>query len=453
MIRYFLAMLLAVPSFAQLQISLFDGTSEHSLTPVTDLGSATMGDATEFRFHARNNSNAGIALQSLALSGQGFTISDKPTLPYIVAPQNFVEFRLRLAPLAAGSYSATLAVNGASYIVIAASASAPVLSLASNPASVLTGGASIDFGRIQRLRSTSLSLRLANSGTAALVVKTITVMGDAFHGPNGIKLPANLAAGSVITFQISFDPKTAGPLNGSLTIDNRSFILTGTAFDAPLPQPQITITGVTTSGSQPKVSIKFASAPESSGSGTLTLDFQPSNTISPDDSAILFLATGSRKLSFQVIEGDSVASIGTQKEVVFQTGTTAGVITLTAQVGGFTVQTPVVVALAPVLVDTATALRRVSDLDVTITGFDNTRTAGKFNFTFYDRAGAMVGPGAIRVDATADFGRYFAISRVGGSFLMRASFPVTGDATQIGGVDVELVNVTGISRTARLNLQ
>jgi hypothetical protein len=71
-------------------------------------------------------------------------------------------------------------------------------------------------------------------------------------------------------------------------------------------------------------------------------------------------------------------------------------------------------------------------------------------FTFFDTSGRQIQPGAIRVEAAADFRRYFTASTLGGIFSVRAQFPVTGDASAISGVEVEVVNASGTTRTQRI---
>jgi hypothetical protein len=454
--RFLCMMAFAAAAYSQVQVFTFDGTAEHAMAGVTDLGSTAILDFSETRFRARNNGVAAVSLQTLSLSGQAFSISAKPSLPYIIAPGNFVEFRVRFAPAGAGSYSATLAVNGAQFFLRATCIAAPVLSVQNEAiGTLLDSSSAIDFGRVLKNRSATKQLRMANSSTVPLTVSTLRVIGSAFHGASDVTLPLQLAPGAAVTFSVSFDPKTSGQQSGSLQVDARAFAITGTGYDPPLPTPSIAINGPAASAAQPALSVKLADVSEVAGNGTITLDFQPATPGTPDDPAIMFLATGSRRMSFQVAEGDSAASFGTPsvKQIAFQTGTTAGKITFTIQLGDYTGTTVMTIAPAPVALDSARASLRVSDLDVQITAFDNTRTGGKFNFTFYDRSGKTVGAGAIPVDVSSDFGRYFAISKVGGAFLMRATFPVTGDATQIGGVEVELINSVGSSRTARLTLQ
>ena len=455
--RLAIGLILTASAYAQqLQVVFFDGTAESAVGSSVSLGATAMSDATQSRFRARNTGVSAVAVQTIAVAGQAFTISNKPSLPYVMAPGNYVEFRVQFAPQSPGSYSATLTVNSITTLLLASGVAAPVLTVQNDTiGSLLTAGSPIDFGRILKNTSAMREIRVANTTNTALQVNVVSVGGVTFHGPTGIVLPARLAPGTAANFQLTFDPKASGAQTGMLTVDGRSFQLTGTAYDPPFPQPSISIDGAAASGAQPRLAVKLAQASGVAGTGTLTLDFKPNPSTTPDDPAIVFVSTGSRRLTFQVAEGDTAVSFGSpaQKNVVFQTGTTAGTLTLTAQLGDYTEKSVVTIAPVPVSLDKASANRRVSDLDVQMTAFDNTRTAGKFNFTFYDLAGKVIQPGSIALDSTADFSRYFAISRVGGSFLMRATFPVTGDAAQIGGVDVEIVNAAGSTKTDRLKLQ
>ena len=107
---------------------------------------------------------------------------------------------------------------------------------------------------------------------------------------------------------------------------------------------------------------------------------------------------------------------------------------------------------AVVGVDSVRGLRGGSALEVQITGYDNTRSLAKLAFTFYDKSARAVQPGQMTVDVTTAFRNYFAASQKesGGVFLLRAVFPVTGDSSGIGAVDVELTNSSGVARPARV---
>jgi hypothetical protein len=109
-----------------------------------------------------------------------------------------------------------------------------------------------------------------------------------------------------------------------------------------------------------------------------------------------------------------------------------------------------VVTPTAVSLDSSSGVRRTSDVDVSLTGFDNTRSISTLAFTFFDSAGRTIQPGVLRVDASADFQRYFQAGSAGGMFAMRATFPVSGDATKVVGVEVEITNAAGVTRTQRL---
>jgi hypothetical protein len=86
-------------------------------------------------------------------------------------------------------------------------------------------------------------------------------------------------------------------------------------------------------------------------------------------------------------------------------------------------------------------------------GYDNTYSVGAMLFKFYDLAGNIVQPGALSADFSPQFRTCFTASQAGSSFQMRVSFPVTGDSTQIGAVDVTLMNSAGSVTLQHLKFQ
>ena len=160
-------------------------------------------------------------------------------------------------------------------------------------------------------------------------------------------------------------------------------------------------------------------------------------------------ANGAREVAFAVAAGSRNITFDGAPEAVLQTGTTAGTLRLEAVTEtGSAVETyrfdP-----APVTVDTAAARRNGAALEIDLTGFDNTRGVGSLNFRFFDRAG---NPAGIVTSTPAEqFKAFFDQSNLGGVFRLRASFPVTGDATMVGSVIVEIANGVGRTDLPRLN--
>ena len=186
------------------------------------------------------------------------------------------------------------------------------------------------------------------------------------------------------------------------------------------------------------------------GTGDLRMEFQPAVPTGPDDPAIQFVETGARAIAFSAAEGDTHGRFGEPADTILQTGTTAGTLLLTARMGATTETLSLIIPAAAVGLDSVRATRTGTGVDVSISGFDNTRTASQIAFTFFDASSAPVGAGAIRVDAGGDFRRYFESTAAGGAFQVRASFPIAGNASQVSAVEVEVTNSAGVARSERI---
>jgi hypothetical protein len=433
---------------AQLQIAVPSQGSEQPVSGVYDLGSVAVGDTLETKFRLRNLGNAAVTLSSLRVLGDGFTLAGQPSLPHTVAPTWNVDFTVRFQARGSGSYSANLTANGLSILLRASGLAAATIRA---DGTEISSGASLDFGRVERRASARKQFELANLSNTAVSVRRIELGGQAFRLELAQAPPFELPPGAAASFDVLFQPSTAGVYSGTIAIDGRTIRLTGAAMEPPFTRPAVVLeTTPAGSAQQGKVAVRFAGPSRASGNGQLRIDFRSLAQGAGTDTTIQFPSSGSRTLPFTVSEGDSAARFGDSFEAVFQTGTTAGTIVFTAEVGGFTEQTTLSIGTAPVRIDSTSAVRSGGMLEIQAVGYDNTHSLGQLIFTFYDRSGQAVQPGAIRVDAGNDFKRYFESSTLGGAFALRANFPVAGDATSITAVEVELVNPAGSTRTERI---
>ena len=437
-------------ALAQLQLYLFDGTNETPVGLTYDVGTAAPGDTIETRFRVRNLSTAAITIQSISVPGPQFSIESAPSLPYILAPGAPVDFRTAFSGSQSGTYSAVLAVNNLSVSLTGTVAPGADLYLAGS-STPLPGGATIDFGSVLRGDSGSQSFVLKNNSSASLTVKSISVTGAAFQGPLGLTPPVRLEAGASVPFEISFEPPTPQRQQGTLAIDQRVFQLTGLGFDPPLPTASIVFDSQTAlSAQQLNVSIPLASTSDVSGTGTLALDFQPSVSGVTDDPAVQFLSGPPRLATVTISPGDTVAKFSGQRALAFQTGTTAGTISFTLTLPNTTTHASLTISPAAIDISSATGVRRVGDLDVSVVGFDNTYSASRLAFTFVDANGNIIQPGTIQVDETSAFHTYFTSGQNGGAFSLRATFPVTGDVNQVSSVQVGMTNSAGVTQTQQI---
>ncbi len=442
------ASLLPLSALAQLQVFQFDGTNYTPVGAVVNIGTAAPGDTIITRFRVRNMSSAPVVLQTISLAGEGFTIQSSPSLPYTlppyVGPTSEAEIDTNFSPTIIASYSATLAINSTNIILQGTAAPAATLSL-SGSTTPLAAGATVGFGSVAVGSNQTQGFLLFNTGTAAITVQTLTVSGAAFTGPIGLTAPVQLQPGQTATFQVTFTAQSGTPAQGVLTVDSRTFNLTGQGLAAPLPSATITFAStVGGSAQQNSISIPLASASQVNGTGTLTLSFQPSVAGVTDDPAVQFLSGPLRQATVSISPGASTAEIGGQPSIAFQTGTTAGTITFTLTLeNNAPQQATLTIPPSVIVLDSFTAVRELGSLNVAFAGFDNTYSASQLQFTFYDLNGLAFAQGAINVDAATQFQQYFATTQAGGSFSLLATFPVAGDTTQIGFVMAELTNSAG----------
>jgi hypothetical protein len=411
------------------------GGAEQAAPAVYDFGSLYAGESASARFRLRNTSSAAATVTVLSVAGVGFALS--PTaLPVGLAPQGTLDFGVSFSAPDTGAYSAALRSDGIAILLTVTVA--PRLTYRVDPPSGTAFPGPLDFGSVVRGVAAQRRITIQNETALVLIVPAISVNGADFALLGTAPSGQALGPGQGGEFTIVFTPHSAGALQGSLTLGDRSYPVLGTGTDPPLPKPTVVLDlNQAASAQQGAWIVRFDAPAQTSGSGTATLDFR-----GPADSAIAF-AAGGRSVTFPIAPGDL------QAVLPFQTGTSAGVITCTVQIGDSSGQQSVTIAAAPPGIGTAQAVRSIGTLAVNITGFDNTRSLGALSFTFYDATGNPIAPGAILIDATADFAQYFAGSSLGGVFLLRADFPVTGNATMVASCEATLANNAGTTKTQR----
>jgi hypothetical protein len=443
------AAMLLPAAWAQFGLSVVSNSGEQAAPPVYDMGPIYPGETVTTAFRIRNTAAAAATLDLLEVAGVGFQLAGAPQLPMTLPSQAAVDFSVTFQASMVASYSAALRSDGISIFLTARVL--PWLTYSVDTGAGLQPLASVvGFGVVQRGSAATRHFTIVNQMSGALSVPLIVVQGEGFAfadaSPSGIVLQP----GQGTAFDLEFQPgaqDAAGVLSGSLAIGNRSYGLTGTVVDPPLPQPKLVITlAQAASAQQGAVSVTFDAPAKTGGSGTLTLDFRPAMPGATDPT--IAFASGGRVISFTVAVGDAQVHFASGLNAPFQTGTTAGALVFAVQLGGSTDQQTIAISPAAVGVTAAQALRQTGLIEVQVTGFDNTRSAGALAFTFFDAAGNTLAPGAIQTDASAAFANYFQSSAAGGAFLLTAVFPVTGDASQVVAFEAQITNSAGTAVTA-----
>jgi hypothetical protein len=447
-----LLLLLPVTLNAQIALFNFDGTTETSVGSTFNYGAVSSGDAKDVRFRARNVGSSPMDVTTISVSGSGFTRSAlNGVVPSTVAPGNFLEFTIRFTAGPPAAYSANLQVNGISVLLLAASVAAPVLTVL--PSCSPGAPNSINFPATAIGATGLCNFSLRNTNAQSIVISTLTVTGDAaFQAPN-LTTPFTLNPNDAITFVIQFTP-VCGTLNYNavLTVNGRNFPLAGIGLTPPLPKPSLIFDATQiASGEQHSISMTLPTPAACAASGNLNMAFAGI----ADDRSIFFLAGSARSVPFSVAANATPVSINGQSSAAFQTGTTAGTITFSLNGTAIAADatTTLTIAPAPIAVETVTASnQRLGELDVNVVGYDNTYSAGAMSFTFFDTSGNQIGS-PIAADFTSNFKTFYSGATTGSTFLMRISFPVQGDQTRVGKVQMTLTNSAGQAQTGSLTFQ
>ncbi|HTD45191.1 MAG TPA: hypothetical protein VK687_13460, partial [Bryobacteraceae bacterium] len=388
--------------------------------------------------------------------GGGFIVQYVPSTPYTIAPGNFLDIYVHFVSGAVGNYSGTLQVstqaNTWSVSLQASVIPGPVVTVGSPCAGPDPTGA-ISFGRVEVGGIVNCTLSIFNPNPQSLTISPIAGSGAAFSITAAPSV--TIDPGQSASFPMKFTAALTGPAAGTLTVGTRTYSLTGTGFNSPLSTPILSFdTPTVASNEQHTLTIRLPQPAPVAASGLVNLAFTPTVTAVTNDSAIQFVATSKRVLSFTVGQGSTAVLLNNQAGAVFSTGTTAGRITFTVDAGAFGLMgdptTTLIVAPLPIVIELASATRHANDLDITVQGFDNSYTAGVMSFSFYDAAGGMIGQ-AIPADFSQAFASFFKGQQSGSTFLMGATFPVTGNASTIRSVDVTLTNSAGVAHTQRLS--
>lgn len=304
----------------------------------------------------------------------------------------------------------------------------------------------------------SISPANADLGSAAF---NLTVVGQGFtRGAtvqwNGSALVTSYVNLNHLTAQVPASLLTTVGTATVTVMDPGSVPVSGSAtFTITAPTAVAHATGPTTSapGTQPTVQVSLNPYP-ADVTVTLALTFAPLPPNQVADPAVLF-ANGTAVDTF-VVPANSTAAI---PPVSLQTGTTAGTITIVAQLtaGGTNITPstlpPVVInvpAEAPVI-SSAKLTRNGKTIQLVIDGLSSSRDMSQADFHFTAAPGATLKTTDLTVSLTGAFTTWYqddASAAFGTAFEYTQPFTLDSDATDVQSVTVTLTNSVGKSQPA-----
>lgn len=447
--------LLPLAARAQLAIYAVNGATETVVGATFSFGQVPLNTTSDISFRVYNTGGAPVSVNAI-LGGAGFALAPVQLPVVILAHSTSAQALLltvHFTPATTAGYSANLQVNSVAVILVGSGVMAPTVASVSG----CSAGPPFNFGNVQATFSTSCTFSLQNLNPQAITVASIAINGLGFTGPYGVTAPLTLDAGTSVSFSVNFTPPAALVYTGSISIGTQSFALRGTGQPPPLPTPALQFgSGAAASAQQRVLTMTIPGGSPIAATGLVNIAFTPATPAVKDDSQIAFLANGSRSIPFSVSAGATQVLLSGQGSAVFQTGTTEGTLTFavttTAAMAGDPT-TKLAIPGASVIIDSSVASKaRLGFLDITITGADNTYSAGAMSFSFFDTSGKAIG-GTLNADFTSAFRTYFAGQTAGSGFKILVSFPVSGSAAPIGSVTLSMTNAAGIASTGSLTFQ
>lgn len=223
--------------------SLTDLNSGDRITfPATNAGSSAQAIVSVI-----NRGTAAGSLQSISLSGSAFQLAGSPA-PVQLQPGQQASFSVTFIPQGTGGSQGLITVTLASSTVTFALAGTGTTAnfsasyaLADGNLRPLTSGTSITFPSVDVNGNTTATITILNQGPGTGTVSSIAVGGAGFQVTGLSALPATVASGQSLHFNIVFNPTQSGAFNGNFTIFLTGSSISGTLLGSTT-SPSFTLT-------------------------------------------------------------------------------------------------------------------------------------------------------------------------------------------------------------------
>ena len=185
-----------------------------------DFGSVMVGSSASQTLTVTNSGQGKFTLTTVSASGPGFSISGL-SAPQTLASGQSVSLTVAFKPTIAGQESGNISVAIGSQgpqLVGSLNGAGSTTALSVTPSVV-------SFGNVNVGSPVNQSLRLTNSSSASVAIKSVSATGIGF-GISGLTTPQTLTPNESVNFTAEFNPKTAGNETGAISIGTAGTPLT-----------------------------------------------------------------------------------------------------------------------------------------------------------------------------------------------------------------------------------
>lgn len=416
-----------------------------------------------------NDGDVAGTINSVSLSGTSFTLENTPALPLSIAPGTSALIGVAFTPRDTGSLTGRLRLDNIGFNLAGTGLGARLsLTLVVGSQRTPISGTSATVPNTSVGGRQAFDIEIANAGNAPATVSAIAFAAGSTSSPFTITrlpaLPLQLAPGATTTFTATFAPTGLGLATATLQVEDLSISLRGTGTPPPaLPSVLYpTLSDHLNAFDTPAASLKFDRVYPYDVNGKLTIGFV--SDVFADDPAVLF-ASGARTVDFRIPANstDAVFSSGATS-IKFQTGTTAGSITLSAtfSVSGLDLspaggasRSMTVDRTPPAITTIAIGTRTTSSVELLVSGYAPTRSLTNLTFDLTPATGVNLATTKLTANVDNAFTAWYqgATSRLYGTqFTFSVRFDISGNGSAIGAVQVTAANALGSSQPRTISL-
>ena len=193
-----------------------------------------------------NNGSGPGMVTGVSITGNAFRISGRPLFPLTLTAGQSLPLTILYGPTGVSSDTGQIQVTFDSgspvTINLQGSGSSPTFtyqSLQTNPPTTIPSGGTISFPDTNLGQTSSIVLRILNTGNAPGIVNSVSFSGQGFQLGNPLTLPQTIAPNGSITLTLNFSPPQPGTQKGSLFINSDTLLLSGVGLG-----PQLTFSYV-----------------------------------------------------------------------------------------------------------------------------------------------------------------------------------------------------------------
>jgi Abnormal spindle-like microcephaly-assoc'd, ASPM-SPD-2-Hydin len=186
-----------------------------------NFGSVTVGSQASNSVTLTSSGTAAVVLQSLQVSGGGFSVGHLP-LPVTLAPGQQIALPFTFAPSNAGVAQGQVSlVDNATGSPRAISLSGTGTAPTGATSASLSAPANVDFGDVTVDSQGSKTITLVSNGTGPVTVNSIAVAGASFSDSPQV-LPQVLQPGQQMSLKLKFSPTAEGNAGGTVTVSSNA---------------------------------------------------------------------------------------------------------------------------------------------------------------------------------------------------------------------------------------